>query len=490
MSVVARIAPLERALVSEGFPAMSPWWRETLAAFYESGRRQLVLRVGRRGGKSSTLCRIAVLEALYGDHRIPPGDVGVVAIVSVRRAEADERLRTICAILDVLRVKYKPIEGGIELRDRPVCFRVYTASIAGVSGFTAICVICDEVSKWRDADTGANPAREVLASVRPTMATQPKARIFLSSSPLGRLDAHAAAFDEGDTARQLTAFAPTWVANPSVTEEQTRELEPDEDRWRREYAAIPMEGDEASFLSATLLDRATRKVAGDVPPEEGVTYVAAQDPGFTRNPWTFVIAGRRLVERRIRRSIVLAREWRGTRERPLDPAWVLGQIALLCRPYGIDTVYSDQYERFGLQSIAERPEIGLSVYVQERSATERLARYEALVTQLSDGEIELPPDRQLRADLLAVRQKLTPNGFTIHLPETPDGRHADYAPSVTLALASCLIDPEELPPKPGSAEYEKQWQREQEERLIARIEARRDLQREEHEPYGFFGGGT
>jgi hypothetical protein len=62
--------------------------------------------------------------------------------------------------------------------------------------------------------------------------------------------------------------------------------------------------------------------------------------------------------------MVLAREWRGTREKPLDPAWVLGEIALLCRPYGIDTVSSDQYERFGLQSIAERPEIGLSIYVQ------------------------------------------------------------------------------------------------------------------------------
>jgi hypothetical protein len=322
------------------------------------------------------------------------------------------------------------------------------------------------------------------------MATQPKARIFLSSSPLGRLDAHAAAFDEGDTDRQLTAFAATWTANPSVTEEQTRELEPDEDRWRREYASIPMEGDEASFLSAALLDHATRKTPGDIPSEKGVTYVGAQDPGFTRNPWTFVIAGRRFVEGRIRRSIVLAREWRGTQERPLDPAWVLGQIAILSRPYGVEGIYSDQYERFGLQSIAERPEIGLSIYVQERSATERLARYEALVTQLSDGEIELPPDKQLRADLLAVRQKLTPNGFTIQLPETPDGRHCDYAPSLTLALANCLIDPEEVPPTPGTPEYELQWQREQEEQLIARLEARRELQREEQEPYGFFGGGT
>jgi hypothetical protein len=441
MSILAHMQPLERRLVAAGFPAMSPWWRDTVEGFYASGRRQLVLRVGRRGGKSSSLCRVAVLEALYGEHRIPPGDLGVVAIVSVSRDEAVQRLRTVKAILDVLRVKYRPIDGGIELEGRPVAFKVYTASIAGVSGPTAIAAICDEVAKWRDADTGANPATEVLASLRPTMATQPNARIFLSSSPLGRLDAHAHAFDVGDDAFQLVAFAETWVANPSVTEAETHALEPNEDRWRREYAAIPMEGDEASLLSAALLDRAQRNELGDVPREPGVTYVAAQDPGFTRNPWTFVVAGKRWVAGRIKRSIVVAREWRGTADKPIDPAWVLGQIAPICRQYGVSVVESDQYERFGLQSIASRPEIGIGVRVLEHGAVERLARYEAMVTMFSDGEVELPANGQLRADLLAVKQKLTPNGFTIHLPETGDGRHADYAPSVSLALARCRIDP-------------------------------------------------
>ncbi|HVY26946.1 MAG TPA: hypothetical protein VHB79_10350 [Polyangiaceae bacterium] len=38
---------------------------------------------------------------------------------------------------------------------------------------------------------------------------------------------------------QIVAVAPSWVANTSLTEEQTRRLEPDERIWRREYAAIP-----------------------------------------------------------------------------------------------------------------------------------------------------------------------------------------------------------------------------------------------------------
>jgi hypothetical protein len=38
---------------------------------------------------------------------------------------------------------------------------------------------------------------------------------------------------------QIVAIAPTWIANNSITEAQTRKLEPDERIWRREYLAEP-----------------------------------------------------------------------------------------------------------------------------------------------------------------------------------------------------------------------------------------------------------
>jgi hypothetical protein len=335
-------------------------------------------------------------------------------------------------------VAHKPLDGGIQLIERPVGFKVYTATIRGVSGFTGICVICDEVAKWRDADTGANPAKEVLASVRPTMATMPLARIVLSSSPMGKLDAHAAAFEEGEDDFQIVDFAPTWVANPTITEDDTRKLERDEAKRQREYGAIPMEGNEEGLITSALLDMATRAGGADIAAEPGVTYVAAMDPAFTRNGWTFVIAGQRWVSGRVRRSVVCAREWRGNSV-PNNPETVLGEIASLCKPYRVTQVLSDQYEQFGLSSIAQR--VGIFVHVPERTAAQRLGDYESLEILLADGVVELPTHSTLRADLLSIRRKLTPNGFTIHLPLTPDGRHADYAPSVVLALTHCLTPP-------------------------------------------------
>ena len=100
--ILARFAEVDAQLVAAGFPTTSPWWLATIRRWYESGKRQAVLRCGRRGGKSSTLSRLAVVEMLYGKHDVPPGDIGVVAVISTDRPEASGRLSTIAAILDAL----------------------------------------------------------------------------------------------------------------------------------------------------------------------------------------------------------------------------------------------------------------------------------------------------------------------------------------------------------------------------------------------------
>ncbi len=471
-SMLDVLEELERRLIAKGFPPMSPWWRDTVRRFYESAKRQLVGRVGRRGGKSSTLSRLAVLEALSGDFVIPPGDVGMFAIISVDRQEASRRLRTIRAILDALEEPYDERGQTIELRRRAVIFAVFTASISGVSGPTCIGALCDEVAKWHDADTGANPATEVLASLRPTLLTQPSAKMFLSSSPFGKLDAHAKAYDEGDTARQMVAHAPTWVANPTVTEQQTHEEEPDEAVWSREYAAIPQEEVEEGILSVLHLDRAERTDAGDVAPEYGCHYVAHIDPATRGNAWTLAVVTRRMLGGRVRRSIVLAREWRGTPSAPLDPEVILGAVGSLIGPYGIDTVSSDSWAGDALAALARHVQVRVSetetkplrLLVEPLSAADKLLRWKDVRTWFDAGEVEVPKEAQLRADLLSVRKVLTPNGYVIRFADTPDGRHADYAPSVAGALAKALRDPFIRDTRPDAVREQEEHRRQAEKR--------------------------
>jgi hypothetical protein len=141
------------------------------------------------------------------------------------------------------------------------------------------------------------------------------------------------------------------------------------------------------------------------------------------------------VDGAVKRSIVFATEWRGSPSKPLDPDIVLAELATHCRTYGTGTVYSDQASADALRSIGTRHE--LSIVIEPATAANKLARYEALGTYLAEGTVELPPDPQIRADLLAVTKRLTPNGFVIELPRS-GGRHADYAPAISLVISKTI----------------------------------------------------
>lgn len=439
--LLRRFDAIDAALQAKGFPATSKWWRARIRAFYRSGRRRFITRVGRRGGKSSTYCRLAVVEALYGQHSIPPGDVGVLAIISARRPDALERLRTIKAILDAIGVAYAEKGDSVELASRRVVFTVFTASIAGVSGFTAIFVLCDEVAKWRDSDTGANPAAVVISSVAPTMATQPNAKLILSSSPMGLLDAHADAYALGDTPNQMIAHATSWEANPTLSEASTRADEPDELIWAREYAAIPQAEAETSLFSSAMVNAAC-SIAGDTPADDRHRYVATMDPATRGNAWTLVVAC--LSDNAVRR-VVLAREWRGSKAKPLSPSAVFADIAALLRPYRLAHAHSDQFAEDALRELA-RP-YGLSLLVDKPwTASTKADAYDALRTLLQEHKLELPDDPVVKTDLLGVRTRLTRSG-TLYELATQGARHSDYAPAIAMAVSLCRVPCTPVPTK-------------------------------------------
>lgn len=265
---------INEQLTLAGWPEMSEWWEKRLARVYTSNwiarerlyrpelqRRSAVWRVGRRGGKSSTICRVAVYECIFGEHEVPPGDVGVYAIISAERPQAKERVNTIKQICDVLGVDGKPYAESFEFAKKARAIRCYTASITSVVSFTCIGAMCDEEAIWRDTETGTNPAKEVLASLRPTMATMRNAMIHHVSAPWSTLDEHHKAFARGTCADQVVFYGATWEANPTITEEETHLLEPDEPSWIRAYKAVPLSSDETKFFVAELIEQARRRAA-------------------------------------------------------------------------------------------------------------------------------------------------------------------------------------------------------------------------------------
>lgn len=440
MKPIEKLHWLERELKAAGFPPMSRWWVETFVEFYRTNKRTLVLRVGRRGGKSTSISRVLLLEALFGDHYVPPGDIATIAIVSISLKEARKRLILFKKMLTALNIGWDPCDDGIVFRtsdekERAVC--VYPATIGGVSGFTCIGCLCDEEAKWYDRETGVNPATEVLASLSPTMADQRNAKMFQSSSPLGRLDAHAKAFDRGDDALQMVKAAPTWVARPEMTEAYTHTLESNLDIWSREYGAVPLEGAMESVFAPVSLDKCTRPQREDIVAVPGYSYIAAIDPASRGNGFTLVVCGN---DGR-RRQVVMVREWRGSQAQPLDLLAVMREISVLVRPYGVRTLLSDQWSGDALAVVARLPEVGLGLVQRTLTRPEKLDKFADLSRSMALGLVEIPTHPQLRADLLNVVRVVTASGMTIEL-RSIDGRHADFASAMLLAWMTPCAEPD------------------------------------------------
>jgi hypothetical protein len=389
---------LDAALVSvprePPWPATSPWWRAELERYLRSGRRRWVIRAGRRAGKSSFLCRLACVVALWGRWSVPAGDTAVIAFVSVDRDEASRRLRTVRDILTDLAIDFDERGDEIELRDRRVVFRVVTCSVRGTVGFTSVMVVGDEMAKWESRDDKANPAREVMASLRPTMATQREAFEVCSSSPWGSDDYHAELFDQGETQHQAVSFAPTWIANPSITEAMTHELEPDEQIRLREYGAIP-----------------------------GATISDAFDPAD-------VLAAFKAENAKLRVGEIGG--WDGAELRSQTMEGIVRTIAARARKWGAPRVFGDQREEASLQSLFAQQSVGFVHYAWSLASKD--AAVQLLRRLMRERQIFLPEHERLRRELLRLKARLTPSGATQYMTNG-----LDYA-SALITLGHAAVD--------------------------------------------------
>lgn len=464
---------LEARLRGARFHPTSPWWLATIERFCQSGKRQLVLRVGRRGGKSSTLCRIAVAEALYGAHEIPPGDIGIVGIVSVSIPEAKKRLRTVRAILDALSEPYKPLtEGsGVELVNRPIAFQTFAATLGGVVGGTWICGICDEVARWNDKETGVNPANEVLASLRPTMATQRNAKLFLSSSPLGLEDAHAKAFADGETQAQSVAAAPTWIANPTISEADTHVLEPNKRVRDREYGIQPQGAKTAVFREEDIqraFELYRRLDVAATAPEVLVIDASRGTDAFAWGRMRWVWAGGRA-----RLQLLECGETPAVAGGEDFTAAAVAHLAGIAKSHGITNVLADQYEAGALTTLFGQH--GLTLWEHTWSSASKKIAIDHLERWLRDGLLLLCENGKLLTQLREYQERITRTG---DLSYGGAGTHDDYVQVLmTCAMAidaSRLVmvtapAPERLPS--SSPEYWRARERAIEASLEERVRA-------------------
>ena len=384
--------------------------------------RESFVICGRRSGKSFMSALIASFLAAFTDWRpfLAPGEKGWIFIIANDKAQAGIIKAYISGIfhrvpcLKALVVK-ETVE-TLELRNG-VNIAVKTASFRSIRGFTIIAAIVEEIAFWRSEDS-ANPDKEILAAVRPALATIPASLLIGISTPYSRAGVLFEMFKNyyGKVDGPLIWKAPTRTMNPTIDKQLIENsLKEDPQAASAEWEAEWRQDIEA-FISQDLVEAVTVPGRFELPKAEGVRYYAFADPsGGRQDSFTLGIAH---AEKGGRIVLDVLRE----RRPPFQPDGVVTEFAETLKAFGVHDVMADKYagewvpEAFRKRGIVVRP--------SDLTASEIYLEFLPLV---ANGTVELLDMKRLAGQLTGLERRARSGGkdSVTHYP----GGHDDLANS-------------------------------------------------------------
>jgi len=383
-----------------------------------TGRSEMVLAeqneatliAGRRSGKTSKIGATIALYEAFRDHHLTLGDRGYVMLIAPTKNQAKIAMRFIRAF-----VKSTPLLERYVVRERSdeielsngISIVCYPCSYIAVRGVTVVAAICDELAFWRHKETAANPEEEVLAAIRPTMATFQTSKLIKTSTPhrkegvLWREFRQRTELDH--LVWQLTSPEMNPTLQPSVLE-RARRL--DEEKYRREFLA-EFTDQISAWVVSDVLDSCIVRDRTELPRVENASYVIAIDPAFKHNDFALAV-----LHKTADGPVVVDRvaRWAGTKKAPLAYEWVCGEIARIANDYGIRKVMGDQYCAPVIKQHFDK--LGIHYHEYIFGAQTRADLFGNLRHLLVQRKIELLDEPVLLRQLRALEERQTPNGNT------------------------------------------------------------------------------
>ena len=390
--------------------------------------KETALVIGRRGGKSRVLALVAVYLATFFDYApyLAPGEVATIAIIAADRRQARSIFRFTLGLLRAVPMLAGLIEDEtaetITLKNR-VTIEIATASFRVTRGYTFAAVLADEVAFWR-SDDSANPDQEIIAALRPGLATIPSSVLLLASSPYRKRGVLYSAFTKHfgqDAARVLVWRGTTLEMNPGLDPAIVEEAYADDaEAASAEYGA-EFRSDISDFIPRDVINACTVMGRFELPPVHGRNYVAFIDPsgGTGADSMTLAIAHRD-GDKCILDAV---REVRP----PFSPEAVTIDFAAVLKTFGISRVTGDRYA-------GEWPRERLRTHgIQyELSEQPRSDLYRDVLPLLNSGRVELLNLPRLASQFCGLERRTSRSGRDSidHAP----GAHDDIANVVAGAL--------------------------------------------------------
>jgi hypothetical protein len=396
------------------------------------GYLEVSLIIGRRGGKSLILAMISTYLSCFFDWRpyLTAGERASVVIIAADRRQATVIFKYLRAFLSVPLLKgmiQRETADTIDLNNG-VTIEIQTASFRTIRGRTVVAALADELAYWMSDDSSANPDTEILAALRPAMATIPKAMLLKASSPYSRRGAlwndHRKHFGKDDSA-MLVWQAPTTTMNPSVPEAFiAAEYENDPANAAAEYGA-QFRSDIEAYVTREAAEAVVADGRFELPPMASATYSAFCDPsGGSSDSMTLAIAHRE-GEHAILDAI---REVKP----PFSPESVVAEFATLLKTYRVFTVLGDRYAG---QWPAERFTVHGITY--SAAAKPKSDIYRDFLPAVNGRRVELLDHPKLISQLCGLERR-TWRGGRDSIDHAPN-QHDDVVNCVAGALTNLIV---------------------------------------------------
>ncbi len=389
--------------------------------------REAYVIAGRRSGKSFMSSLIAVYLAAFKDWSpyLSPGEKGWIFIIATDKEQAKIIKKYISGILNsnelFKRLIEKELQTEIELKNG-VVIAVKTCNYRTVRGFTVLAAICEEIAFWRD-DNSANPAEEVLAALRPALATIPESMLIGISTPYSRSgllwEKFRKYYGNNEAQVPLVWKAPTRVMNPTIdTNIIENDLRDDHARAKAEWDAEWRE-DIEGFLSLEVIEAAVVPGRFELPKLHDITYSAFIDPSAGRqDSFTLAIAHREESGKIVLDCIREARP-------PFQPQNVVGEFAEVLKAYDVSQIGSDKFA--GEWVVGEFAKHGIYVEGSELPSSEIYLNFLPL---MMNGSMELPENRRMIEQLRGLERRTRVGGRDLVSHPPFSGAHDDLAVAV------------------------------------------------------------
>lgn len=424
--------------------------------------QQAWLIIGRRSGKTAKfLAPILVYEAALGGHQqyASPEQEIICYLVAQKLEVAKSHFGFLREVVRssplIQKLLVSDLAEGMKFANK-VEIRPGSPSIRAQRGMAIPVVAMDEIGFWYTDPEAANPDVEVVRALAWAQMQFPHRKRFGTTTPWGKEGLAWKFYNAGtngwklkdDKTTNLIEYKNVLVLHATTAASGNPLV--DKDFLEQERASDPMAYERESmarfvdsvsgFLSPSLLREAVdagvaERAALPRPgkPRDPVPfYVAAIDPAFRKDSFTFTIVHHDEVKGIVQDVVREFKPFPGT---ALNPALVLDEIKPDLDRFRVNVVYTDQYQFESLNQIAMQKGIYLeNVDFTGRSKQKIMGNLQQLLNTKRLKLLDPAANKHALAQmeqLKSLEQRLTAQGNS--QIAAPKGKHDDLA--MVLALA-------------------------------------------------------